>query len=470
MVITIGWFPRVAIHTRNRSMNSTHITQNRTASALTASPARSLVGGLRVPGDKSISHRALILGGLTVGETTVSGLLEGEDVLATAGAMRAYGAEVERDSDGVWHIHGCGVSGLGEPAGVLDLGNSGTGVRLLMGVAVGHAFTSFFTGDESLRSRPMDRICHPLEAMGATFLYRTGDRLPLAVTGPKSLRPITYELPVPSAQVKSAVLLAGLHAPGVTSVIETAATRDHSERMLRGFGADVTVEDGGDRRVISLAGHQELRPTTIHVPGDPSSAAFPVVAAACLPGSSVRIDGVGANPMRTGLIETLREMGAKITLLNEREEGGEPVADLQIEGSELRGIEVPPERAPTMIDEYPVLAVAAACASGRTVMRGLAELRVKESDRLSAVATGLADNGVPVEELEDGLIVTGCEGKPQGGGTVAARLDHRIAMAFLVLGMISRNGVTIDDVSPIETSFPGFSDLMTNLGAEFQTQ
>jgi len=420
-----------------------------------------------VPGDKSMSHRALILGGLTVGETRITGLLEGEDILATALAMRAYGAEVERRGEGAWSVFGCGVGGLGEPAGVLDMGNAGTGVRLLMGVAAGHGFTSFFTGDASLRGRPMGRVARPLESMGARFLCRTGDRLPLAVTGRDDLIPMTYELPVPSAQVKSAVLLAGLHAPGTTSVIETEPTRDHTERMLRGFGATVSVETDGKRRVIAVPGHQELTPASLHVPGDPSSAAFPLVAAACLPGSSVTITGIGINPMRTGLLETLREMGAKISLENERDEGGEPVADLHVEGALLQGVEVPAERAPTMIDEYPVLAVAAACAEGRTVMRGLQELRVKESDRLAAVATGLADNGVDVEELEDGLIVTGSGGKPTGGGSVAARLDHRIAMSFLVMGLLSKNGVTIDDAAPIETSFPGFVGLMEHLGAAF---
>jgi len=436
---------------------------------LRALPAARLSGSLAVPGDKSISHRALILGGLTVGETLVAGLLEGEDVLATAAAMSAYGADLHRDDDGLWHIHGCGVGGLGEPAGMLDMGNAGTGVRLLMGVAAGHAFTSFFTGDASLCSRPMGRVMRPLEEMGTRFLARSGDRLPLAVTGANQVLPLVYRLPVPSAQVKSAVLLAGLHAPGVTTVIETEGTRDHTERMLRGFGAEVSVEtDENGARHISVPGHQELRPTSIRVPGDPSSAAFPIVAAACIPGSSVVVEGVGINPMRTGLFDSLRDMGAVLRFTNQRDEGGEPVADIEIEGAELKGVEIPPERAPTMIDEYPVLAVAASCAEGETVMRGLAELRVKESDRLAAVATGMSDNGVAVEELPDGLIVTGRAGRPQGGGTVAARLDHRIAMAFLVLGLLSRDGVTIDDVSPIETSFPGFADLMTGLGAEFE--
>ena len=388
--------------------------------------------------------------------------------MATAEAMTAYGAEASRGADGVWRVHGCGVGGLGEPDRVLDMGNAGTGVRLLMGVAAGHAFTSFFTGDASLRRRPMARAAAPLREMGAAFLCRGGDRLPLAVTGGRPLLPVEYRLPAPSAQVKSAVLLAGLHAPGVTTVVETERTRDHTERMLRVFGADVTVEDRGDgARAVSVAGQPELGPASIRVPGDPSSAAFPVVAAACLPGSSVRVEGVGVNPMRTGLFETLTDMGATLRFGNEREEGGEPVADIEVEGAELSGVEVPPERAPRTIDEYPVLAVAAACAAGRTVMRGLAELRLKESDRLAAVAAGLADNGVAVEERDDGLVVTGRAGRPPGGGTVATRLDHRVAMAFLVLGLLSRHGVAIDDAAPIDTSFPGFVRLMTGLGAAF---
>ncbi|MBC6440809.1 MAG: 3-phosphoshikimate 1-carboxyvinyltransferase [Rhodospirillales bacterium] len=447
-------------------MNSPHASGS--DRSLSAMPCETLAGTLRVPGDKSVSHRSLIFGALAVGETVVDGLLEGEDVLATTSAMRAYGAEIVKDQDGLWRIHGCGVGGLGEPDRMLDMGNAGTGVRLVMGVAAGHAFTSFFCGDASLSKRPMGRVMDPLRKMGAAFHARGDGRLPLAVSGSAGLIPVEYRLPMPSAQVKSAVLLAGLHAPGVTTVIETEATRDHTERMLRGFGATVdVVEAGNGERAISLAGHQELRPATIRVPGDPSSAAFPVVAAACLPSAAIRVEGVGTNPLRTGLFQTLREMGAELRFENEREEGGEPVADLVVEGRDLRGVEVPPERAPTMIDEYPVLAVAAACAEGQTIMRGLAELRVKESDRLAAVASGLADNGVAVEELDDGLIVNGCAGRPAGGGTVAARLDHRIAMAFLVMGLLSAKGVMIDDVSPIETSFPGFTDLMAGLGAEF---
>jgi 3-phosphoshikimate 1-carboxyvinyltransferase len=437
--------------------------------SLTALGVERLTGRVRVPGDKSISHRSLILGALAVGETVVHGLLEGEDVLATAAAMQALGADLRRDGDGIWHIHGCGVGGLCEPDRALDMGNAGTGVRLLMGVAAGYPFTTFFVGDASLSRRPMGRVSKPLETMGARFVMRSGGRLPLAVTGGAPLLPIAYELPVPSAQVKSAVLLAGLHAPGTTSVVEAVPTRDHTELMLRGFGAEVHVEtDPSGRTVVSVPGHQELRPATIHVPGDPSSAAFPVVAAACLPGSEITVEGVGVNPMRVGLFETLREMGANLRFANERTEGGEPVADVVVQGRPLRGVDVPAERAPSMIDEYPVLAVAAACAEGRTTMRGLAELRVKESDRLAVVARGLAANGVAVEELDDGLIVTGKGGKPPGGGLVASELDHRIGMAFLVLGMVSRDGVAIDDDAPIATSFPGFRSLMSGLGARFE--
>ncbi len=440
-------------------------------SAIRAHPADGLSGVVAVPGDKSISHRALMLGGLTVGETVVSGLLEGEDVLATAEAMRAFGAEVERDDDGVWHVWGRGVGGLKQPDDVIDLGNSGTGVRLLMGLAAGHPFSTVFTGDASLRKRPMGRIARPLEAMGATFEGRDGDRLPMTVKGRECLLPITYETPVASAQIKSAVLLAGLHAPGETSVIETAASRDHTERMVRAFGGDVRVAPRDDGAlVITVAGQPELTPATIAVPGDPSSAAFPLVAAALLPGAEVTVTGVGVNPLRAGLITTLQEMGAVLTLENQREEGGEPVADVRVRGHELAGVEVPPDRAPTMIDEYPILAVAASAARGRTVMRGLEELRVKESDRLSAMATGLKAAGVGVEELADGLIIDGCAGRVPGGNNtpVATHLDHRIAMSFLVLGLAAERPVTIDDAAPIATSFPDFLNLMTGLGARFE--
>ena len=439
--------------------------------AIAAHPADGLSGIVAVPGDKSISHRAMMLGGLAVGETVVSGLLEGEDVLATAEAMRAFGAEVERDDDGVWHVWGRGVGGLKQPDDVIDLGNSGTGVRLLMGLAAGHPFSTVFTGDASLRKRPMGRIARPLEAMGATFEGRDGDRLPMTVRGSDCLLPITYETPVASAQIKSAVLLAGLHAPGETRVIETAASRDHTERMIRAFGGDVRVEPRDDgASVITVTGQPELTPAAIAVPGDPSSAAFPLVAAALLPGAEVTVTGVGVNALRAGLITTLEEMGADLLLENQREEGGEPVADIRIRGGELAGVEVPAERAPTMIDEYPILAVAASAARGRTVMRGLEELRVKESDRLATMAAGLKAAGVVVEELPDGLIIDGCAGRVPGGNNnpVATHLDHRIAMSFLVLGLAAERPVTIDDAAPIATSFPDFLDLMTGLGARFE--
>ncbi|MEM7123444.1 MAG: 3-phosphoshikimate 1-carboxyvinyltransferase [Pseudomonadota bacterium] len=439
--------------------------------AIAAHPADGLSGVVAVPGDKSISHRALMLGGLAVGETVVRGLLEGEDVLATAEAMRAFGAEIGRDDGGVWRIWGRGVGGLKQPDDVIDLGNSGTGVRLLMGLAAGHPFASVFTGDASLRKRPMGRIARPLEAMGATFEGREGDRLPMTVKGSDFLMPITYETPVASAQIKSAVLLAGLHAPGETRVIETAASRDHTERMIRAFGGDVRVEPRDDGAfVITVTGQPELTPTAIAVPGDPSSAAFPLVAAALLPGAEVTVTGVGVNQLRKGLIVTLQEMGADLILENQREEGGEPVADVRIKGGDLAGVEVPAERAPTMIDEYPILAVAASAARGRTVMRGLEELRIKESDRLATMATGLKAAGVVVEELEDGLIIDGCAGRVPGGNNkpIATHLDHRIAMSFLILGLAAERPVTIDDPAPIATSFPDFLDLMTGLGARFE--
>jgi 3-phosphoshikimate 1-carboxyvinyltransferase len=429
---------------------------------LRSAPVTGLRGRVLVPGDKSISHRALILGGLAVGETAIEGLLEGDDVLRTAAAMRAFGAEVTRLAPGCWRVHGRGVGGLAEPDGVQDLGNSGTGVRLLMGVAAGHAFTTFFTGDRSLCRRPMGRIARPLERMGATFLARSGDRLPLALSGRDMLMPIEYELPVPSAQVKSAVLLAGLHAPGRTTIVERAATRDHTERMLRHFGATVTVADLPGGRRIAVEGQPELSGSSLRVPADPSSAAFFAVAAAIVPGSELTLEAVGLNPLRAGLFDTLRDMGADIRFVDRRDIGGEPAADVVVKTSALRGIEVPPERAPSMIDEYPILAVAAAFARGRTTMRGLAELRVKESDRLRAVARGLMACGVEVEELEDGLVVEG--GRPDGA-EVTTEGDHRIAMSFLVLGMAARAPVTVDEAAMIATSFPGFAALAGSIGA-----
>jgi 3-phosphoshikimate 1-carboxyvinyltransferase len=396
----------------------------------------------------------------------VSGLLEGEDVLCTAAAVAALGAQVERSGAGRWTIDGVGVGGLAEPTQVLDMGNSGTGARLLIGLVATHPILSFFTGDASLTRRPMARVTAPLERMGAGFLARSGVLLPLAVQGCASPVPIEYRLPVASAQVKSAVLLAGLNTPGRTTVIEPVATRDHSERMLRAFGADVAVEEQADgSRRISLTGQPELSPTTLEVPGDPSSAAFPLVAALLLPGSEVTIEGVGLNPLRTGLIDTLIEMGGLIEIRNRREAGGEPVGDLYVRASSLKGVTVPAERAPRMIDEYPILGIAAACATGRTVLLGLEELKVKESDRLGAVAGGLAACGVPVAVDGATLTIEGLGGPPPGGARIAARLDHRIAMAFLVMGLVSRAPVEIDDGATIETSFPGFVPLMAGLGA-----
>jgi len=435
--------------------------------SLTSTAAQPLSGTVRVPGDKSISHRALMFGALAVGKSTVEGLLEGEDVLRTAEAMRKLGAEVTRHDDGTWELHGRGVGGLTEPTDVLDMGNAGTGARLLMGLVASHPFTTVFTGDASLRSRPMKRVSEPLSRMGAGFVGRSGGRLPMAVIGTDSPLPITYELPVPSAQVKSAVLLAGLNTPGTTTVIEKEATRDHTELMLKGFGAEVSVEIRADgARVISLKGQPELKGRAVKVPADPSSAAFPVVAALLVPGSCITVTAVGTNPLRCGLFQTLKEMGADIRSVNARDEAGEPVADLEVRFSALTGVDVPADRAPSMIDEYPVLAVAAAFAKGTTRMRGLSELRVKESDRLAAVANGLKACGVSLEIEGDDLIVHGNGQAPQGGATIAVNLDHRIAMSFLVMGMASAQPVTVDDGTAMDTSFPGFAALMNGLGAK----
>ena len=424
-----------------------------------------LNGTIAVPGDKSISHRALILGALCVGETVVHGLLEGEDVLATARALRAYGADIQRDEGGIWRINGLGVGGLLAPDDVLDLGNSGTGARLLLGLAASHGLTSVFTGDASLRQRPMQRVITPLQEMGARFEAAEGGRLPITVAGSNRLTPIDYRLPVASAQIKSAVLLAGLNAPGVTTVIEPRPCRDHTEHLLRHFGAEVLVEEDQDgARRIALTGRPELRPQTVRVPGDPSSAAFPIAAALLVPGSDVTITGVGLNPLRAALLDTLRDMGARITEQNRRQDQGEPIADLRVCHGQLRGIEVPPERAPAMIDEYPILAALAAFAKGPTVMRGIAELRVKESDRLAAIADGLAANGIDAAIEGDDLVVAGRDGRPAGGGLVSTRHDHRIAMSFLVLGAVARTAVTVDDTTPIDTSFPGFINSMNGLG------
>ena len=434
---------------------------------MTARKSAPLSGTAVVPGDKSISHRSLILGALAVGETVITGLLEGQDVLDTARAMQAFGAEVTRDADGTWHVHGVGVGGFAEPADVIDCGNSGTGVRLIMGAMASAPITATFTGDASLRSRPMARVTDPLALFGATSVGRKGGRLPMTITGAANPLPVRYATPVPSAQVKSAVLLAGLNAPGQTIVIEAEATRDHTERMLAGFGAEITTEITPEGRVITLTGQPELKPQTIAVPCDPSSAAFPVCAALIVPGSDVVVPGIGLNPTRAGLFETLREMGADLTYENLRDEGGEPVADLRARYSpDMHGIEVPPERAASMIDEYPILSIVAANARGATVMRGVKELRVKESDRIAAMATGLRAAGVTVEDGPDWWIVHGRgPGGVEGGVTVATHLDHRIAMSFLCAGLASGQPITVDDAGPIATSFPVFEPLMRGLGA-----
>jgi 3-phosphoshikimate 1-carboxyvinyltransferase len=429
-----------------------------------------LHGAVRVPGDKSISHRALMLSALCVGESRIEGMLDGEDVLATAAALRAMGAAIERDAAGVWRVHGVGVGSLLQPGAALDMGNSGTSTRLLMGLIASHPITTTFIGDASLSRRPMGRVIDPLSCMGADITASPHGRLPLMLRGLCPAVPIEYRLPVASAQVKSAVLLAGLNAPGITRVIELVPTRDHSERMLKGFGADLAVETDADgARVISIRGEAELMPQQIVVPGDPSSAAFPTVAALLVPGSDVTIENVGINPTRAGLYTVLREMGGDIAFTNERSVGGEPVADLLVGASRLRGVEVPAEIAPSMIDEFPILFVAAALAEGRTVTRGLEELRVKESDRLALMAAGLRRCGARVEETADGLIIDGTGGAPldvPAGSVIAAELDHRIAMSFAVAGLASRDGVTIDDLAPVASSFPGFVALMRTLGAE----
>ena len=437
------------------------------SSPLTARRAGALKGRARVPGDKSISHRALIFGALTVGETRISGLLEGEDVINTANAMRALGARVERTGEGAWRVFGVGVGGFRAPDGVLDFGNSGTGCRLVMGAVGGCPISATFDGDASLRRRPMQRILEPLARIGARAASAgDGGRLPITLAGARDPIPIVYRTPVPSAQIKSAVLLAGLAAPGETTVIESEASRDHTERLLKHFGAEVRLEaEGAQGRKITVRGEVELAPAPVVVPADPSSAAFPMVAALIVPGSEVILTDVMTNPLRTGLILTLREMGAEIETLDLRSAGGEEVADLRVRASNLRGVEVPAARAPSMIDEYPVLAVAASFAQGTTVMRGLKELRVKESDRLSAVADGLKANGVEVDIQGDDLIVHG-KGLVRGGGGVATHMDHRIAMAFLVMGLSSEKPVRVDDAAIIATSFPGFPSLMRALGAD----
>lgn len=426
---------------------------------------KSLVGTLKTPGDKSISHRALMIGGLAIGETNIEGLLEGEDVLVTAAALQALGVFVEKKATGTWRVRGLGVSGLQEPASILEMSNSGTAARLLSGVLAGHPMIATLAGDASLSERPMGRVIEPLSLMGAHFQSRSGGRLPLSVSGLADPQPIEYQMSVASAQVKSAILLAGLAAPGITSVVEPEPTRDHTEQMLRHFGAQVDVEDlvGGGRRV-SVHGQPELIAHDIIVPGDISSAAFPMVAGLLVPGSKISLPCVGLNPLRAGVIKTLKEMGGAVTYDNERFEGGEAVADVRVESSALKGVYVSKDRAPSMIDEYPIVAVAAACAEGTTRFDGLSELRVKESDRLGGMARGLAACGVRVEEGNDFLVIHGLGAPPRGGAHIQTELDHRIAMSFLVLGMVSSEPVTIDDGGPIETSFPGFVNLMNDLG------
>ncbi|WP_299743340.1 3-phosphoshikimate 1-carboxyvinyltransferase [uncultured Tateyamaria sp.] len=437
---------------------------------MTSSACGPLSGTADVPGDKSISHRSLILGAMAVGETTITGLLEGQDVLDTGRAMQAFGAEVVNHGGGSWSVHGVGVGGFAEPDQVIDCGNSGTGVRLIMGAMATSPISVTFTGDASLNGRPMARVTDPLALFGCEAVGRSGGRLPMTLVGAADPVPVEYTVPVPSAQVKSAVLLAGLNAPGQTVVIEAEATRDHTERMLAGFGAEISTEVTDAGRVITLKGQPELKPLHIDVPRDPSSAAFPVCAALIVPGSDVLVPNIGLNPTRAGLFTTLREMGANLVYENEREEGGEPVADLRVRFSpDLVGIEVPAERAASMIDEYPVLSVVASFAKGQTHMPGVKELRVKESDRIDAMATGLRAAGVTVEDGPDWWTVTGLgHGNVPGGATCASHLDHRIAMSFLVMGMATQQPMSVDDGGPIATSFPIFEPLMGGLGAQLR--
>ena len=441
---------------------------NATVSPLTARRSGALQGRVRVPGDKSISLRSLILGALAVGETRITGMLEGEDAVSTAKAMAALGATVERTGERAWRVLGVGVGGFAAPRAPLDFGNSGTGCRLGMGAVAGCPIKATFDGDASLRTRPMRRILDPLEKMGARILeIQDGGRLPVVMQGATDPIPIEYEAPVPSAQLKSAVLLAGLAAPGTTTVIEKEATRDHTEKMLKHFGAKLHVTHLGDHgRKIVLEGQPELEAAPVIVPADPSSAAFPMIAALIVPGSDITLEGVMLNPLRTGLFKTLKEMGASIEALEQRNEGGEDVADLRVRAGALKGVDVPADRAPSMIDEYPVLAIAASFAEGVTRMRGLKELRVKESDRLEATAAMLRNNGIEVEIEGDDLIVHG-KGRAPGGGLVATHMDHRIAMSALAMGLATDQPVTVDDAAFIATSFPGFADLMRGLGADY---
>jgi 3-phosphoshikimate 1-carboxyvinyltransferase len=435
---------------------------------MTSRKGSALRGTAMIPGDKSVSHRSLILGALSIGETKISGLLEGQDVLDTARAMSAFGAEVIDHGAGNWSVHGVGVGGFAEPEDVIDCGNAGTGVRLIMGAMATCPISATFTGDASLRSRPMGRITVPLQGFGAKSYGRSNGYLPLTMVGAKDAMGITYMSPHPSAQIKSAVLLAGLNALGETTLIESSKTRDHSERMLRGFGAEIETIETAEGFATTLQGRPDLIAQTIAVPRDPSSAAFPVCAALIVEGSEIVVPNIGLNPTRNGLFTTLIEMGADITFENERTEGGEPVADLRVRYSELTGVEVPPERAPTMIDEYPILSVVASFATGKTIMRGVKELRVKECDRIDAMARGLEAMGVIIEEGDDFMIVHGQEGVVQGGGKAETHLDHRIAMSFMCMGLATQKPVSIDDGGAIATSFPIFEALMGNLGAHIE--
>ena len=437
-----------------------------------ASSSRPLKGEVSIPGDKSISHRSLILGALAIGQTRITGLLEGQDVLDTARAMVGFGAQVEKVEGGEWYVEGVGVGGFAEPETVVDCGNSGTGVRLIMGAMATTPINVTFTGDHSLNSRPMGRVTDPLSKFGVATFGRSKGRLPMTIVGARSPIPIQYTVPVPSAQVKSALLLAGLNVPGDTIITETEKTRDHTERMLSSFGAEIKVEDYSNRRLITLSGYSELKGQNVRVPSDPSSAAFPICAAITVEGSDILVPNITLNETRAGLFTTLIEMGANLSFENEREESGEPVADIRACFSpDLQGIEVPPERAASMIDEYPILAVVAANASGETRMRGVRELRVKESDRIDAMAKGLRSNGVSVDEGKDWWIVKGNgAGSVKGGSTCQTFLDHRIAMSFLILGLSSQKYIDIDDCSPINTSFPNFIQLMRELGANLEAR
>ena len=447
---------------------ATSPSQNVLLGALTSSPPKAgLKGDVRPPGDKSISHRALLLNALGVGHATITGLLEGEDVLRTAAALNAMGAHIERCAEGVWTVDGVGIQGLSEPENVLDMGNSGTAARLLAGALTALDGIACMTGDGSLRGRPMQRVIGPLEAMGARFMARSGGRMPLVIHGAKSLMPLDYSSPVASAQVKSAILLAGLAAPGETRIVEPAISRDHTERMLVRMGANVSSDAVGTGWGVCLQGQPELAAIDVDVPADPSSAAFPLVAALITPGSDVQLRNICLNPARAGLITTLQEMGGDIVLENVRDAGGEPVADLRVRGSALKGISVPPERAPSMIDEYPILSIAAAVAEGETQMRGIHELRVKETDRIAAMANGLKAAGVHVAADEDSMTVSGGRKIP-GGVMVATELDHRVAMSFLVLSLVSDGPVIVDDAAPVATSFPTFINLMQGLGVAFE--